>query len=694
MSILGNNGYRESDLLQGAAMPFEEYEGEIDLGEENPFYISDSGAKITTMPDGSIEIDTNPNEISDRIFGGFYANLAEEMDEYDLNSLAEDILQGIQDDLASRSDFEAQYEKAMDLLGLKIEQAGTDTSTGSISKVHHPLLMEAVVRYQANARAEMLPASGPVKVRDDSTMPGQKRSEMADKLEIDMNHYLTSVAKEYYPDFDRMLFSEGLVGCAFRKIYHCPMRRRPVVDFITAMDLIVSNYVTDLTNAGRITHRIRMRQSVMKRMQYLGMYRDCPLVQPSENAPDTTQKEQALSGISLSSTTLPDDYQHELYETYVELDLVGYEHEEGLPLPYRVTIDKTSRKILEIRRNWKEEDPFCVARRRFVKYGLIPGLTFYDYGYIHLLGNTTRALTAIERQLLDAGQFANFPGLLITKQGSRQTTNQIRIPPGGAHEIETNGLPISDTVMPLPYKEPSSVLAALATTIAADARNLAGSAELPVGEGRADIPVGTIMAMIEQSTKVMGAIHKRNHTSQQEEFEILRELFLEDPESIWKYADRSEHKWSDIAELSDKRLVPASDPNVPSHMHRVMQVTALIQRADAKPDLYNARAVEKICLKTLGFNDMELLNPEPQPGQQPPPDPEVNKIMMEQKAREAEQNKEMEQDERRHMMKMQEKGMDAAIEDKQNQTDLQIAEMKVAEKLAGGITGSPVDNPA
>lgn len=690
MSILGNNGYREPNPLEEPI--FEEVDVEIDLPEEVETYLSESGSLITRFADGSAEIDFDPERREDKVYGGFYSNLAEDMDEYDLNCICEDLLTGIESDIQSRGDMEAQYQKALDLIGMKIEQAGTDTTSGTVSKVHHPLLLEAVVRYQANARGELLPASGPVKVRDDAVETGIERSEMAEALEKDMNHYLTSVAKEYYPDFDRMLFSMGLVGCAFRKIYHCPMRRRPVVEFVPAKDLIVSVDATDLQSAGRVTHRITMRQAVMKRMQLVGLYRQCDLTQPTEDITESDRKEMNLSGINPSPSTLPNDYEHQLFEVYAELDLPGHEHKEGLLLPYKVTIEKTSRKILEIRRHWREDDDMFMPRRRFVKYGLIPGLGFYDYGYIHLLGNTTRALTAIERQLLDAGQFNNFPGLLIAKQNSRQATTQIRVMPGGAHEIETNGQPISNMVMSLPYKEPSAVLAQLATAIAGDARNLAGSAELPVGEGRADIPVGTIIAMIEQSTKVMGAIHKRNHTSQQEEFEILRELFMEDPESLWKFSDRYRHKWMNMEELSDKRLVPASDPNVPSHIHRIMQVTALVQRSDSKPELYNVRAVERLCLKTLGFNPDDILAPEQPPGQQQQLPPEVQKVMLEAKSREAEQNKEMEQDERRHLMKMEEKRLDMEADAIDNASDEKIATMRLMEKRQDRSGILPVDS--
>lgn len=615
-------------------------------------YVGEEGAIITPEDDGGVTVDFTPPEEQEDEDIPFDANLAEYMDESELNALAQEILKGIEADEQSREDWEATYTKGMSYLGLKMEDASGDVSVqGSISKVYHPLLLEAVVRYQANSMGELLPASGPVKVRDDEVQmapppqpqqppmgipgapmqlplmpaasaqpPKPKRDELADAFEKDFNHYLTVVAKEYYPNFDKMLFEQGFSGCVVRKMYHCPLRRRPVSEYITGMDFIVSNTATSLYDCGRKTHRIKMRKSVLKRMQLAGAYRDVELMQPTEKASQGEEKIKEIEGLT-PTPQLPEDNRYTIYESYVEYDLKGFEHKEngeitGLPLPYKVVLDKDSVTVLEIRRNWKEGDPEFQERRIFVKYGLIPGFGFYDYGFVHLLGNTTRALTALERQLLDAGQFANFPGLLIAKQNGRQETNQIRIPPAGAQEIDTMGMPLQSVVMPLPYKEPSQVLAGLTEKIAQDARQLAATTELQVGDGRADAPVGTTVALLEQATKVMASVHKRNHRAQQEEFEILRELFIEDPSALWRFAKTPARRWEMGEEFKDMLLVPASDPNVPSHIHRLLQSSALVQLAASAPQMYNMKEVHERALRIMNVQDTDALFAPP-----PPPNP-------------------------------------------------------------------------
>jgi hypothetical protein len=654
-----------------------------------------------------------------QVFEGFYENLAADIGEYELSSIASDLLRGIEADIQSRQDWENSASRAVDLLGLKMEDAtGEISGVGTISKVYHPLLLEAVVRYQANARGELLPSNGPVKVRDDQPVgpmpvmggpmqpgipqpgvgpapanpmmghnggPGLDRDVLAEAFEKDFNHYLTVVAKEYYPDFDRMLFSMALIGCAFRKIYHCPLKRRPVSEFVPAYDLIVSNDATDLYGAGRVTHRVKMRHSTLRRMQVSGVYLDEDLGQPNEQISALDQKIKSIEGL-MPQPQLPADHRHTIYECYVELDLKDFPGEDGIPLPYRVTIDKDSQQILEIRRNWKEEDQDFQPLRRFVKYGMIPGLGFYDYGYIQLLGNTTRALTAIERQLLDAGQFANFPGFLISKMGMRQNTNQIRVQPGGGHEIDTGGLPINAVAMPLPYKEPSVVLMQLGQSIAQDGMRLAGSAELPVGEGTADIPVGTMIAMIEQSTKVLDAVHKRNHTSQQEEFEIMRDLFKEDPTALWRFAKNPARKWQEAEEFQDIELVPAADPNTPSHIHRIMQAQALLQLSSQAPQLYNVRTVHEKALRVLGIEDPDsLFNPLPPPpgtpGAMPPPPQVPPQVLAEQakgQTRAAEQQRELQQNIVEGQIKMQELNATAQLKAADNAAKERLATMKMA----------------
>lgn len=587
-----------------------------------------SGATHIESPDGSVTISFGASAV-DAKDSKFDDNLANLIDESELNKMGEEILRGVEEDIQSRADWESTFNRGLDLLGFKLEEAASEvTAGGNISKVYHPLLAEAVIRYAANAGAELLPSAGPVKVRDDTPEVDPIRVEMAEAFEKDFNHYLTVTRKEYYPDTERMLFAQGFCGNGFKKIYRCPIRKAPVSDYVAARDLIISNDALASSvlpcNATRVTHRTTMRHSVMKRMQLSGYYRDIPLGQPNSQPTTTEQKIGQIEGVS-RQINFPADHPYTIYETYVEYDIPGFEHKDGdtptgLPLPYRVTIDKDSRKVLEIRRNWKEGDEDYMARKRFVKYGYVPGFGFYDYGLVHLLGQTTRALTAIERQLIDAGQFSNFPGVLISDVGGRQETTQLRIPPGGCTVIKTGGLPITQVVMPLPYKEPSGVLVNIAKAIEDNGRRLGGTAEINVGEGRADVPVGTTIALIEQATKLEGAVHKRNHQSQQQEFLLLKELFEEEPEALSRFNKNPARQWQTAQEIMDQQLVPASDPNVPSHIHRVMKATALAQFAEKAPDI-NQRAVESIIIETIGYSPAALLNPVgmPAPGAQGDP---------------------------------------------------------------------------
>jgi hypothetical protein len=324
----------------------------------------------------------------------------------------------------------------------------------------------------------------------------------------------------------------------------------------------------------------------------------------------------------------PDDRDREIYEVYCELDIPGFEHKykgkpSGLEIPYRVTIDASSRQILSIVRNYNEETAeMPEMRKTFVKYTFVPGFGFYDIGLLHVLGNTTNAVTAAWRELLDAGMYANFPGFLISDTGSRQNTNVFRIPPGGAAQVKTGGQPIQQAVMPLPYKEPSTALMSLTENIATTGMRLGGTSEMQVGEGRADAPVGTTLAMIEQATKVLNSVHKRMHAAQAEEFSLLRDCFREHPESFWERNRKPTVEWNPqllMAALDDVELVPQADPNTASHAQRVMKIMALKQLQAASPQLYDPVAVDKAALRAIGWSNPEqFLKPEAERNQPPP----------------------------------------------------------------------------
>jgi hypothetical protein len=588
-------------------------------------------------PDGSITVslDGKPinesNEKKDRT--SWFRNLVDEVNEADLGRIASDLIRGIEDDLQSRKDWIEDRAQGIKLLGLKMEIPGLQgASDGApiegMSKVRHPLLLEAVLRFQANARSEMLPTDGPVKIRNDSTRATLEQDQRANALQRDMNHYLTAIATEYYPDTDRMLLMLGFGGSSFKKVYFCPLRNRPLSESVDADDLIVNNAATDLSNAKRITHRTYMRPSTVKRLQILGVYRDVALSTPGFANPDSVQREKAAQqGIDISSFN-PDDRDREIYECYCELNIGGFEHrwkgkDTGLEIPYRVTIDASSKEVLSIVRNYDEDtSELPEARQNFVKYTFVPGMGFYDIGLLHILGNTTNAITAAWRELLDAGMYNNFPGFMLADTGARQNTNIFRIPPGGMALVKTNGMPLSQAIMPLPYKEPSGALMNLVTQMAETGMRVGGSSEVMVTEGKPDAPVGTTLAMIEQAQKVLNSVHKRMHSAQAQEFMLLAREFKEHPESFWQRNRRPSYPWDEkqfLMALEDCDLVPQADPNTASHTQRLMKVLALKQLAQSNPSLYDPIAVDTAALQALGWsNPQQFMIPASAQGKPPP----------------------------------------------------------------------------
>ncbi len=624
---------------------------------------------VILHPDGSAEVAAPANDeepegppTTGYLRHDFDENLALHLTDTELSNLAAEIQRGIDSDTNDRRDWDEIAAMAVDYLGLKVlrETGANDEAGSSLSKIWDPLIAEATVAFWANAVAEFLPADGPCKVRDDAPPPvavgqgpgagmgdnggpplveapppgnGQlSRDDLAQAFEKDMNHYLTKGDRSYYRDFSRMLLNLGPTGTQFRKVYWCPLRGKPVSEWVRASDLIVSSDATDLSTAARVTQLIKMSQARAARLQRSGWWRRCELGTPIETQTETEKEIGEAQGIQ-RQPVITSDYLHTFEECYTEVDLPGFEHTEDdedaedygertyMPLPYRIVLEKTSRQIVEIRRNWRQDDPLFHARQRYVFFGMIPGLGFYAMGFMHLLGNGELTLTSIGRQLLDAGQYANFPGFLMRKGMSSQVTTDIMIQPGEAKEIDTGNSPIGDAVMPLPYKEPSQVLAALASALAERFQKLAGAAQVPVGEGTAQVPVGTIIAMIEQSTKMMAAVHKGLHASRAEELEMLRELIAEDPSVLSRGNKRAARQWEQAEEFTDLDLVPSSDPNVPSQLHRIMQATALAQMAQTAPGVLDPKwVIENVC-RTIG----KELPPEaflpPQAAQPPPVDP-------------------------------------------------------------------------
>lgn len=624
----------------------------VDDTEDRPQFDDAGNLLRIEHPDGSITVslDGTLGRAGEDEQGGWFDNLVEKIPDDALKTIAGDLIRGIDNDIESRRDWVETRAAGIRLLGLKLEtpgiQGGADGApVEGMSKVRHPLLLEAVLRFQANARSEMLPTDGPVKIRNDDNEATYREDATANALERDLNHYLTSTASEYYPDTDRMFLLLGFGGTAFKKVYYCPLRNRPVSESVDADDLIVNNDATDLANARRITHRIMMRPTVVRRMQLLGVYRDVDLGTPGERREDALRQEKReQEGIS-ANTTDPLDRDREIYECYCELDIPGFEHQHkgkvsGLEVPYRVTIDVTSKEILSIVRNYDEvTKELPIARKVFVKYTFVPGFGFYDIGLLHILGNTTNALTAAWREMLDNGMYANFPGFLYADSGARQNTNIFRVPPGGGAPIKTNGQSISQAVMPLPYQTGGMApLMALTSDMAQTGMRVGGTSELQVGEGRPDAPVGTTLAMIEQATKILNSVHKRMHAAQAEEFRMLCSCFEEHPESFWQRNYQPSLPWDQatfLAALKNFDLTPQADPNTASHGQRVMKIMALKQLQAANTSLYDPLAVDSAALQAIGWSNPQQFFAPPQAQAAPPPQLMELQAKMENEGKEA-----------------------------------------------------------
>lgn len=661
----------------------------------------EDGALKTELPDGSVVIDINP--ILNRRVNSekFDANLAEDMDDNELNRIASDLLAGIELDNQSRQEWLDTHAEGIKLLGLIIEDARGDAGASSaplegMSTVRHPLLLEAVLMFQATARGELLPAAGPVKIRDDkpekppqppqispmvapqgpapmppdagpslgqpphspfppppanpmmghnsgppmqpplaggAAMPlppdDEGRDEMANAFEKDFNHYLTTTAKEYYPDTVQMLFGVGFGGEGVKKVYNCPIRRRPVSESVPIEDFIVSNALTSLGNAGRITHQTKMRPSTLRRMQLAGVYRDILLGIPTQSDQPTSvdQAKAAVVGVQPQQQD-PRDADYTVLECYCELTLDQYAprkfKNKSLPLPYRVTLEKDSRKVLEIRRNWLESDEQCIAREFFVEYPFVKAFGFYGIGLLHILGNTTKTLTAAWREFIDSGMFSNFPGFLYAKGAGRQLTNQFRVAPGSGVGLDIGLQDIKSAVMPLPYKDLGPAFSAFIQHVEEIGTRLGGTAQTNIAEGRADAPVGTTLALIEQAMKPTGAVLKNMHTAQAKEFQLFKERFREDPESFWRSNPRPAMKWQKeqfLKALEDYDIVPVSDPNNPTMLHRAMKGEWIAQKAALAPMVIDPRKAFIRAAQLSEIDDAEDLLLPPAPPQAPPVDP-------------------------------------------------------------------------
>lgn len=617
----------------------------VTLSDE-PTVDPSTGALKTETDDGGVVIDLSGGASKKNKAAAeadFNANLAEYIDNSELQRIGEELLEGIASDDQSRQEWIQTRSSGISALGFKIEEARGDAAASNapvegMSTVRSTLLPEAVIRFQAAAAAELYPAEGPVKVRNDTPpdarlaaarggqalpQPQEPPDEidfdvLAAALEQDLNHYLTVIDKGYRPDSERMLFWCGFGGSGFKKVYYDPVKRMPLSRSVDANDLIISNAANELDDAVRVTHRILMNKSQLIRMQIAGVYRKMPdLTTPPPSTEQNLIQEKIaeIQGFQPRQQR-PEDVPYTIYECYASLNIQGFEHkdadgeETGLFCPYKVTIEKDSRQILEIRRMWTDGDDYCLPRRVFVRFPFVDAMGIYGIGLLQILGNANRALTGALRMVLDAGMFSSFPGFLYSDAVARQDTNEMRVPPGGGKKINTGNQPIQSMVMPLPYKDPSNGLLMLMKQVEDDGQRIGGTAELQVAEGRMEAPVGTTLAMVEQATKILSAVHIRLHAAQAEELQLLKELFREDPSALWRQNKKPARPWVEdefIQALDNCDIVPAADPNTPSRMHRIMKAQAVKLLQQQNPMLYDVRAVDTHLLWVLGVDPQTIM---------------------------------------------------------------------------------------
>lgn len=605
----------------------------------------ETGAIEIDQPDGGVIVKLNPGHDDSGPAGApeelskFYRNLAESMESSSLSLIADDLMQAVDADDQSRAQSLADRSRGLDLLGLKLQEPKTtagdsSTSEDGMSTVTNPLLLELCLKGWANAHAELLPASGPVKVDNVSPSETEFDDELAESYEQGFNYYMTVTEKSYGPDTSHMLlWGTYFGGSGFKKVYRDPLKRRPVSKSVDAKDLIVSDTTKDFSECERITHQIPMRPSVMKRMQMRKVYLDVPLSQPTPQPNAVDQKIATIQGTSPSANSRPEDQPFTLWEIQCELVLDEFAPPDfrgrGIALPYLVTIEKDSRIILQVRRDWKPEDADCNRKQMYVRYPYVPGPGFYGTGMLNIVGNSSAALTAAWRETLDAGMYANFPGGVIAKLGTRQNTSNMRPSPGEFVPIETNDMPIKDVLMGLPYKDVTPGLLKLMEMITAQSKEVGSAPEVPVGEGVANTPVGTMLAHIEQATKIMAAAHKGMHAAQSEEIQLFADLFREEPESFWTGNKKAKRGYWDAQKLflalETVTLVPKSDPNVPSHVHRMMKAVALIQllAVPAFATLLDPREVLQRVLTAMKEDPNGLVTPLPPPGPKTPSPEEI-----------------------------------------------------------------------
>lgn len=570
-------------------------EPDIEIEIEDP--------KSVNVKAGGIEIEIEKGE------GGgeeFTANLAEFIDEGTLATLAGDLIGDFEEDISSRKDWMQTYVDGLELLGMKLEDR-SEPWEGACG-VYHPLLAETLVKFQAETIMETFPASGPVKTQIIGKETPEKL-EAAIRVRDDMNYQLTEVMKEYRPEQERLLWGLGLSGNAFKKVYYDPSLQRQSAVFVPAEDVVVPYGASNLETAERVTHVMRKTENEVRRLQVAGFYRDIDLPEPTNTLDEVEKKIAEKMGFRATS-----DDRYKLLEMQVYLDLEGYEDTDedgfvtGIALPYIVTLDKSSNEILAIRRNWEPDDETKQKRNHFVHYGYIPGFGFYHFGLIHLIGAYAKSGTSLMRQLVDAGTLANLPGGLKTK-GMRTKGDDTPIAPGEWRDVDVASGTIRDNILPLPYKEPSQVLMSLMNQIVDEGRNFASAADLQVSDMSGNAPVGTTLAILERSLKVMSAVQARIHYAMKQEFKLLKNIIAEYTPEEYSYDPEEGDRMAKKSDYSNVDVIPVSDPNAATMAQKITQYQAVMQMAQGNPDLYDMTELNRQMLEILGVKNINKLLP-------------------------------------------------------------------------------------
>lgn len=574
----------EADMLEGP---------EIEIEIEDPEEV-----KIRM---GGLEIDIEPSEDEE----DFYANLAEEMDLAEIESIGSEILDDIQTDLGSRRDWEDTYKEGITLLGLKYEDR-TEPWDGACG-VFHPMITEAVVRFQSETIMETFPAQGPVKTKLVGKQTKEK-DEAAARVKEDMNYQLTERMPEFRTEHERMLWNLPATGSAFKKVYYDPGLQRQMSVFVPAEDIIISYGASSIETAERVTHRMYKTKNEIRKLQVAGFYRDIDIGEPSKIKNELQERKDKETGFSSQN-----DDRYVLYECHVNLDLTGYEDEDDgeeteIALPYVVTVLEGSGDILAIRRNYYEDDDTKSKRQHFVHYIYIPGFGVYGFGLFHLIGGFAKSATSIMRQLVDAGTLSNLPGGLKSR-GLRIKGDDTPIAPGEFRDVDVGSGAIRDNILPLPYKEPSPTLYNLLNTIVEEGRRFAATADMKISDMSAQAPVGTTLALLERMLKVMSAVQARVHYAFKQELKLLANIMRDYTDESYDYEPQDGEQKARKADFSLVEVIPVSDPNAATMSQRVVQYQAVIQLSQTAPQIYDLPELHRQMLEVLGIKNANKLVP-------------------------------------------------------------------------------------